>query len=62
MTTQEVADLLHTPVATLRWWRHQGTGPVAFQLGQRKVMYRRSDVQEWLQSRYATATITDKTW
>ena len=53
LTTAEAAELLHTPVATLRWWRHQGTGPRAFKLGARKVMYRRSDVLAWLEQQYA---------
>lgn len=55
LTTNEVAELLHVPVATLRWWRHKGTGPMSFNLGARKVMYRRSDVTEWLQAQYAAA-------
>ena len=53
LNTAEAAELLHTPVATLRWWRHQGTGPRAFKLGARKVMYRRSDVVAWLEQQYA---------
>ena len=53
MTTAETAAFLHTPVATLRWWRHEGTGPKSFKLGARKVMYRRSDVLSWLEQQYA---------
>lgn len=56
LTTTETAALLHTPVATLRWWRHQGTGPRAFRLGARKVMYRRSDVLGWLDAQYHAET------
>ncbi len=55
LTTNEVAEMLRIPVATLRWWRHEGTGPKAFKLGARKVMYRKSDVDAWLESRYAAA-------
>lgn len=55
LTTAEAAELLNTPVATLRWWRHQGTGPKAFRLGARKVMYRRRDVLAWLQEQYDAA-------
>lgn len=58
LTTAEAAELLHTPVATLRWWRHNGTGPKAFRLGARKVMYRRSDVLAWLQEQYEAADRT----
>ena len=53
LTTAEAAELLHTPVATLRWWRHNGTGPKGITLGARKVMYRRSDVLAWLEQQYA---------
>lgn len=48
MTTAEVADYLKTPPATLRFWRHKGTGPKGFRLGGRRVMYRRQDVDAWL--------------
>lgn len=52
LTTAEASELLHVPVATLRWWRHTGTGPRSFRLGARKVMYRRSDVIAWLEEQY----------
>ena len=53
LTTDEVAAYIRTPTATLRWWRHQGIGPHAFKLGGRKVMYRKSDVLDWLERQYA---------
>ena len=52
LTTTETAGLLNVPEATLRWWRHQGTGPRAFRLGARKVMYQRADVLAWLDHQY----------
>lgn len=48
MTTAEVADHLHTPEATLRYWRHRNEGPRSFRLGGKRVMYRRQDVDAWL--------------
>ncbi|MCM3554011.1 DNA-binding protein [Janibacter melonis] len=39
---------MRTPAATLRYWRHTGTGPKGFKLGGRRVMYRRQDVDTWL--------------
>lgn len=48
MTTAEVADYLKRPEATLRFWRHKGTGPKGFRMGGRIVMYRRQDVDAWL--------------
>lgn len=48
LTLKEVAALLRVPEATLRYWRHLGTGPRGFRLG-RTVRYWRSEVQRWLE-------------
>lgn len=50
LTTDEVAVITRAPVATLRYWRHLGTGPKGFRLG-RRVVYRRHDVEQWLSER-----------
>jgi excisionase family DNA binding protein len=34
-TLDEVAEKLRVPVATVRYWRHQGTGPKSFRMGKR---------------------------
>jgi predicted DNA-binding transcriptional regulator AlpA len=47
LTLAEVAAVLRTPVATLRYWRHLGVGPDGFRLG-RRVVYRREDIDRWL--------------
>ena len=47
LTIAEAAQLLRAPVATLRYWRHLGTGPRSFRLG-RRVLYRRDDLHEWI--------------
>jgi hypothetical protein len=47
LTLTETAELLRTPVATLRYWRHLGIGPAGFRLG-RRVVYRRADVSAWV--------------
>lgn len=52
LTTAQVSLATNIPEATLRWWRHMGTGPKGFRLGARKVMYRRSDVLAWLDEQY----------
>lgn len=52
LTTAEAALVLNVPVATLRWWRHKNLGPKAFRLGARKVMYKSSDLQRWLDQQY----------
>ena len=47
LTITEAAELLRAPVATLRYWRHLGSGPRSFRVG-RRVLYRRDDVQRWV--------------
>ncbi len=47
LTLTEAAELLRAPVATLRYWRHLGTGPRGFRLG-RRVLYRRGDLLAWI--------------
>ena len=48
LTIIEAAELLRAPVATLRYWRHLGTGPRSFRVG-RSVRYWRTEVEAWLQ-------------
>jgi excisionase family DNA binding protein len=52
LTIDEAAELLRAPVATLRYWRHLGTGPRSFRLG-RRVLYRRDDVTAWVEDQRA---------
>lgn len=47
-----VSAIMGRPVPTLRWWRAQGIGPRSFKLG-RRVVYRRSDVNTWIEQQYA---------
>jgi excisionase family DNA binding protein len=54
LTITEAADLLRAPVATLRYWRHLGTGPRSFRLG-RRVLYRVDDLQAWIAEQHARA-------
>ncbi|MCU1671827.1 MAG: Transcriptional regulator, MerR family [Blastococcus sp.] len=51
LTITEAADLLRAPVATLRYWRHLGTGPTSFRLG-RRVLYRRDDLRSWIEDQH----------
>jgi len=48
MSITEVADIIRVPVATLRYWRHLGSGPQSFRIG-RSVRYWRSEVLAWLE-------------
>jgi predicted DNA-binding transcriptional regulator AlpA len=48
LTMKEVADVVRVPVATLRYWRHLGSGPRSFRVG-RSVRYWRTEVLHWLE-------------
>lgn len=55
MKIPQVSERTGVPPATLRWWRHKGTGPKSFKLSGR-VAYFESDVERWLQDQYAAST------
>ena len=55
LTITEAAELLRAPVATLRYWRHLGTGPRSFRLG-RRVLYRSADVRGWIDAQHGQVT------
>ncbi|OBG76438.1 MULTISPECIES: AlpA family transcriptional regulator [unclassified Mycobacterium] len=49
LTVNEVAEMTRLTPATLRWWRSVGHGgPKSIKLG-RRVLYRRTDVEKWMQ-------------
>jgi excisionase family DNA binding protein len=50
LTTEEVANWLRVPVATVRQWRANRDGPRGHRVG-RHIRYRRSDVEAWLAKR-----------
>lgn len=54
LTTQQLADYLGVPVATLYAWRYTGDGPPGFRVG-KHLRYRSSDVDEWVRDRIDTA-------
>ena len=47
LTIAEAAELLRTPAATLRFWRHRSSAPRSFRLGHR-VLYRRNNLHAWI--------------
>lgn len=47
----EVAELTGLPVNSLRFWRHQGTGPKSVKVG-RRVVYRECDVVAWIEEQF----------
>ncbi|WP_100501690.1 helix-turn-helix transcriptional regulator [Geodermatophilus chilensis] len=60
LTITEAAELLRAPVATLRYWRHQGTGPRSFRLG-RRVLYRADDLRSFIDAQHGQAASDPET-
>lgn len=48
LTAAELADMLHKSEHTLANWRTVGKGPAYVNIG--RIVYRESDVEEWLES------------
>lgn len=53
LTLQETAEMLRIPVKTLRHYRHIGEEPVRSALIGNRVMYRRSDITEYIEAAFA---------
>lgn len=49
MSIKEVSAIVRVPEATLRYWRHLGSGPPSFRVG-RCVRYWRNEVAIWLEA------------
>lgn len=54
LTMEQVAEHLQVPLATLRYWRHMGTGPRSAKFGG-LVRYREADVRAWEDAQFAKA-------
>lgn len=48
---EEAAEFLRVPVATLRYWRHMGTGPKSARLGGR-IVYKTVDLENWIDEQF----------
>jgi excisionase family DNA binding protein len=46
LTTEQVADLLQVPAASVKKWRSMRVGPQALRIG-RHIRYSRRAVEEW---------------
>ena len=55
-TSKEVAVVLHTTEMGLAQLRYKGDGPKFIRVGKRKVIYRWSDVQDYLDANTMTRT------
>ena len=54
LTLPEASDLIRTPIGTLYQWRTKKIGPPSMKVG-RRVLYKRSDLDAWLDSITTTA-------
>lgn len=55
LTQAETAEHLRLSERTLERWRVSGSGPVFVKLG-RRVLYRQSDLDEWIASHLVNST------
>lgn len=51
LTVKQLAVMLHVEPQTIHYWRHKGTGPRGIKLNGGKILFRRSDVDIWLDER-----------
>lgn len=51
MTVDEAADFLRVCRRTLEYMRRDGRGPSFVHLGGRRIGYRRSDIDQWIEQR-----------
>jgi predicted DNA-binding transcriptional regulator AlpA len=58
LTLEQFAELVNTPVNTVRFWRQTGYGPKSARIG-RRVMYRRAEVDAWLDAQFESAMEAD---
>lgn len=50
LTTKEVAEFIGVAPFTVAKYRMKGIGPKYIQLGQKVIRYRKSDVEEWIET------------
>lgn len=56
LTTDELFEVLRTPVSTLRFWRHVGKGPAYFRVGKR-ALYDTDALQGWIKALQGGETV-----
>lgn len=49
LNTKEVAEMTGLSEGTLRYYRHTNQGPKSGKLGARRVVYRKADVEAWIE-------------
>jgi predicted DNA-binding transcriptional regulator AlpA len=56
LLTREAAAHLRAAESTLEKWRIRGDGPPFIRIGPRKIAYRLSDLDSWLETRRSRST------
>lgn len=56
LTTEEAAELLRVTTRSLQRMRKRGSGPLFIQLTPGQILYRRADIESWLELRTKTRT------
>lgn len=56
MYREEAAEYLRIPTATLSAWAYRSIGPEFFRVG-RRVLYRRGDLDRWLEAQRVTPSL-----
>lgn len=51
MTSEETAEFLHVPLATLRFWVATDAAPPSARIGKRR-MWRRPDLVAWVNAKF----------
>jgi hypothetical protein len=54
LTLEQFAEMVNTPINTVRYWRQTGYGPTFARIG-RRVMVRRADAEAWVQDQFDAA-------
>ena len=63
VTGPQLAHRLGLKAQTIRSWRHSGTGPKYFRLGDSthgRVLYRITDVEQWLAAKVVDSTSAER--
>jgi excisionase family DNA binding protein len=56
LTVAETASIIRVTGRTLRRWREVRQGPPCARVGERRVLYRRADLDAWLAARMVGAS------
>ena len=56
LTETEAANILGFSIRTLQKWRSQGGGPRFVRVSARAIRYRRTDLDQWIESRLRLST------